>query len=75
MKDFIITDHAYERINERFMWSKKKIKKLTAKAYRSNEDVPQIIIKKNIYQGRQIRKFLGYIWIFKDDKLLTLYKL
>mgnify|MGYP001565713879 CR=1 FL=1 len=75
MKDFIITDHAYERINERFMWSKKKIKKLIAKAYKSGEEVPQIKIRENSIQGRELRKFLGYIWVFKDDKLLTLYKL
>jgi hypothetical protein len=60
--EFVISDHAEQRLKERFKCGDHKLKKVTVKAWYSNEFVDKSKIKDN---GRIYRSFNGNVFVFK----------
>ncbi len=81
-KEFVVTNHARERIIERLKCHPSKIEKLVIKAWLSTkEPIPlefRIRQERKGYKGSTYRKFLGYIWVFDATKhqkvLVTIYR-
>ena len=84
--EYIISDHAEDRMAERFGCKKDKISKIVIKAWHSREKVKKEWLNKRKYfnqvKGATYRYFMGYIFVFKvyyqkdytQKKLLTVYK-
>lgn len=69
--EFIITDHARQRLTERIGVSEKKMKQLTMKAWYCKERVKEEVKKRSEYyhKGKNknivFRSCMGYTFIFK----------
>jgi len=73
LPEFIITDHAKKRMDERMTVAKRKQMKMTVKAWQSNLVVPH----KNYLEYRnrfdkeknsEFRSYMGFIFVFRIDK-------
>lgn len=59
--EYIVSDHAYGRMTERFKCNDVKIKKIAIKAWLSKLAVPRSEI---INHGREYRYYHGFVFIF-----------
>lgn len=85
LAEFVCTNHAKMRIQQRIKCSDNKIEKLIIKAWFSNkEKVPESFVyfqRSKGYKNPNIkyRKFLGYMWIFEENSngqkvLITMFR-
>lgn len=79
-----ITKHAYEKARERFKWKNKVLDKMAEKAF--NEGTPHSDTKSRLNkyishkwfmykQANNVKIYGENIFFFKDDILITLYRL